>query len=51
MIDLNMMYFVGPGHGGPGLVAQTYFEGFYTDLYPTVERDRNRMRRLLRQFS
>jgi xylulose-5-phosphate/fructose-6-phosphate phosphoketolase len=39
--DLNMMYVIGPGHGGPGLVAQTYLEGSYTEHYPAIERSRN----------
>jgi xylulose-5-phosphate/fructose-6-phosphate phosphoketolase len=39
--DLNMMYVIGPGHGGPGIVANTYLEGSYTERYPAVERDRN----------
>ena len=49
--DLNMMYVIGPGHGGPGLVAMTYLEGSYTERYPAIERDRNGLRRLFRQFS
>ncbi|WP_254515903.1 phosphoketolase [Novosphingobium sp. G106] len=49
--DLNMIYVIGPGHGGPGLVAHTYLEGSYTELFPAIERDRNGMRRLFRQFS
>jgi xylulose-5-phosphate/fructose-6-phosphate phosphoketolase len=49
--DLNMIYIIGPGHGGPGLVAHTYLEGSYTEFYPDIERDRNGMRRLFRQFS
>jgi len=39
--DLNMMYVIGPGHGGPGIVANTYLEGSYTERYPAVERSRN----------
>jgi xylulose-5-phosphate/fructose-6-phosphate phosphoketolase len=49
--DLNMIYVIGPGHGGPGLVAQTYLEGSYTERYPAIERSRNGLRRLFRQFS
>jgi xylulose-5-phosphate/fructose-6-phosphate phosphoketolase len=49
--DLNMIYIIGPGHGGPGLVAQSYLEGTYTELYPAIERNRNGMQRLFRQFS
>ena len=39
--DLNMIYVIGPGHGGPGLVAHTYLEGSYTERYPAIERSRN----------
>src|SRR5476649_1720799 len=49
--DLNMIYVIGPGHGGPGLVAQTYLEGSYTERYPAIERSRNGLQRLFRQFS
>jgi xylulose-5-phosphate/fructose-6-phosphate phosphoketolase len=49
--DLNMMYVIGPGHGGPGLVAQTYLEGSYTEHYPAIERSRNGLQRLFRQLS
>ena len=49
--DLNMMYVIGPGHGGPGIVAQTYLEGSYTEHYPGIERNRNGLQRLFRQFS
>jgi xylulose-5-phosphate/fructose-6-phosphate phosphoketolase len=49
--DLNMMYVIGPGHGGPGIVAQTYLEGSYTERYPAIERSRSGMQRLFRQFS
>lgn len=49
--DLNMMYVIGPGHGGPGIVANTYLEGFYTERYPAIERSRNGLHRLFRQFS
>ena len=49
--DLNMIYVIGPGHGGPGIVAQTYLEGSYTERYPAIERSRNGMQRLFRQFS
>jgi xylulose-5-phosphate/fructose-6-phosphate phosphoketolase len=50
-MPLNMMYVIGPGHGGPGLVAQTYLEGSYTEHYPAIERSRNGLHRLFRQFS
>ncbi len=49
--DASMLYIMGPGHGGPGFVAHTYLEGSYTEVYPDVERDRDGMRRLFRQFS
>jgi xylulose-5-phosphate/fructose-6-phosphate phosphoketolase len=49
--DLDMMYVIGPGHGGPGIVANTYLEGSYTERYPAVERSRNGLHRLFRQFS
>ena len=49
--DLNMMFVTGPGHGGPGLVANTYLEGSYTELFPAIERDRHGLHRLFRQFS
>ena len=49
--DLDMIYVMGPGHGGPGLVAQSYLEGSYTERYPSIERNRNGMQRLFRQFS
>ena len=49
--DLNMIYVIGPGHGGPGVVAQTYLEGSYTERYPAIERSRNGLHRLFRQFS
>ncbi len=49
--DLDMIYVIGPGHGGPGIVANTYLEGSYTERYPAVERSRNGLHRLFRQFS
>ena len=49
--DLNMMYVIGPGHGGPGIVANTYLEGSYTERYPAIERSKNGVLRLFRQFS
>ena len=49
--DLNMMYVIGPGHGGPGIVAHTYLEGSYTEHYPAIERNRSGLERLFRQFS
>ncbi|MDQ3194791.1 MAG: phosphoketolase family protein [Pseudomonadota bacterium] len=49
--DLNMIYVTGPGHGGPGLVANTYLEGTYSELYPTVSQDEQGLKRLFTQFS
>ena len=49
--DLNMIYVIGPGHGGPGIVAHSYLEGSYTEHYPAIERSRNGLLRLFRQFS
>jgi xylulose-5-phosphate/fructose-6-phosphate phosphoketolase len=49
--DLSMLYITGPGHGGPAVVAQTWLEGVYSELYPDVSRDEEGMRRLFRQFS
>ncbi len=49
--NLDMIFVTGPGHGGPGIVAQTYLEGSYTERYPAIERNRHGMRRLFRQFS
>jgi xylulose-5-phosphate/fructose-6-phosphate phosphoketolase len=49
--DLNMMYIIGPGHGGPGILAHTYLEGSYTEIYPHIERNRDGIKRLFRQFS
>ena len=49
--DLNVIYITGPGHGGPGLVANTYLEGTYTELYPEIERNENGIKKLFKQFS
>jgi xylulose-5-phosphate/fructose-6-phosphate phosphoketolase len=49
--NLNMMYIIGPGHGGPGLVANTYLEGSYSEIYPHIERNKDGIKRLFRQFS
>jgi xylulose-5-phosphate/fructose-6-phosphate phosphoketolase len=49
--DLNAMYVIGPGHGGPGLVANAYLEGTYTETYPNITRDAEGLRKLFRQFS
>src|SRR6266478_9949039 len=44
--DLDIIYITGPGHGGPGIVANTYLEGTYTELYPAVTQDAAGMARL-----
>jgi xylulose-5-phosphate/fructose-6-phosphate phosphoketolase len=49
--DLDAIFITGPGHGGPGLVANTYLEGTYSELYPSITRDEEGLRRLFRQFS
>ncbi|HEU5362378.1 MAG TPA: phosphoketolase family protein, partial [Gaiellaceae bacterium] len=49
--DLSVIYITGPGHGGPGLVANTYLEGTYSEVYPAIGQDEEGMRRLFRQFS
>ena len=49
--DLNAMYVIGPGHGGPGIVANAYLEGTYTEVYSSITRDAEGLRRLFRQFS
>jgi xylulose-5-phosphate/fructose-6-phosphate phosphoketolase len=49
--DLNMIYVTGPGHGGPGLVANTYLEGTYTELYPNITEDEQGIKKLFKQFS
>ncbi len=49
--DLNMIYVTGPGHGGPGLVANTYLEGTYSEIYPRVSRDLDGLKNLFTQFS
>ncbi len=49
--DLDMIYISGPGHGGPALVANTYLEGSYSEIYPAVSQDEEGMRRLFKQFS
>ena len=49
--DLNMLYVAGPGHGGPGLVANTYLEGTYSEFYPHISRDEEGIRKLFKQFS
>ncbi|WP_425265197.1 phosphoketolase family protein [Abditibacterium utsteinense] len=49
--DLNAIYVAGPGHGGPGLVANTYLEGTYSEFYPNISRDEGGIQKLFRQFS
>ncbi len=49
--DLDAIYITGPGHGGPGLVANAYLEGTLSEVYPSITRDAEGMRRLFRQFS
>src|SRR5690348_3163122 len=49
--DLNMIYITGPGHGGPGLVANAYLEGTYSEVYPNISPDEEGMKRLFTQFS
>lgn len=49
--DLNVIYVTGPGHGGPGLVANTYLEGTYTEFYPDISQDERGMKKLFKQFS
>ncbi|WP_462076739.1 phosphoketolase family protein [Nitrospira sp. CMX1] len=49
--DLNMLYIAGPGHGGPGLVANAYLEGTYSDVYPEISQDEPGLKRLFKQFS
>ena len=49
--DLNMIYISGPGHGGPALVANTYLEGTYSELYPQIAPDEAGLKRLFTQFS
>ncbi len=49
--DLSMIYIAGPGHGGPALVANTYLEGTYTEVYPNITRDEAGLQKLFKQFS
>jgi xylulose-5-phosphate/fructose-6-phosphate phosphoketolase len=49
--DLNVIYVAGPGHGGPGLVANTYLEGTYSEVYPNISQDTEGMQQLFKQFS
>src|SRR6478609_7114184 len=49
--DLDVIYIIGPGHGGPSLVAHAYLEGTYSEVYPNISQDAEGMRRLFKQFS
>ena len=49
--DLNMIYISGPGHGGPALVANTYLEGTYSEIYPNISHDEAGLKKLFKQFS
>jgi len=49
--DLDALYIAGPGHGGPGLVANTYLEDTYTEVYPNITRDEAGLAKLFKQFS
>ena len=49
--DLDMIYITGPGHGGPGVIANAYLEGTYSEVYPQISADAEGMRRLFKQFS
>jgi xylulose-5-phosphate/fructose-6-phosphate phosphoketolase len=49
--DLDMIYIAGPGHGGPALVANTYLEGSYTEIYPNISEDEAGLKKLFTQFS
>jgi xylulose-5-phosphate/fructose-6-phosphate phosphoketolase len=49
--DLDMIFICGPGHGGPGIVANTYLEGTYSQVYPNISQDEAGMKKLFKQFS
>src|SRR5512145_270218 len=49
--DLNMIYIIGPGHGGPGIVANTWLEGTYSETYPNISQDEEGMKKMFKQFS
>ncbi|MGH9820426.1 MAG: phosphoketolase, partial [Pyrinomonadaceae bacterium] len=49
--DLNAIFLAGPGHGGPGVVANVYLEGTYSEVYPDISRDAEGLKRLFKQFS
>jgi xylulose-5-phosphate/fructose-6-phosphate phosphoketolase len=49
--DLNVIFVAGPGHGGPAMVANTYLEGTYSEIYPNISRDEDGLKKLFKQFS
>jgi phosphoketolase len=49
--DIDAIFITGPGHGGPGLVANTYLEGTYSEVYPKITRDAAGLKKLFKQFS
>src|SRR5512142_2329557 len=49
--NLNAIYITGPGHGGPGVVANTYLEGAYSEIYPDISQDERGLQNLFKQFS
>jgi xylulose-5-phosphate/fructose-6-phosphate phosphoketolase len=49
--DLNMIYIIGPGHGGPGIVANTWLEGTYSEVYPNIPQNEEGMKKMFKQFS
>jgi len=49
--DLNMIYISGPGHGGPAMIAHTYLEGSYSEVYPDISKDDDGLKKLFKQFS
>ena len=49
--DLDMIYVIGPGHGGPAIVAHAWLEGTYSEVYPEISQDEEGMKRLFKQFS
>src|SRR5881296_602955 len=51
MYNLNVIYICGPGHGGPGMVANTYLEGTYSEIYTAIQQNEEGMKRLFKQFS
>jgi xylulose-5-phosphate/fructose-6-phosphate phosphoketolase len=50
-LDLNVIFIAGPGHGGPGMVANTFLEGTYSELYPRISQTQEGLHRLFKQFS